>query len=301
MKQYLDFNIDRIIKTVSGDIDSDLAKSGVFYRLQYRSKSMKSLDKKLSKLNENGISKYNENKKLRDLLGIRVILYFQDDLKLIVDHFKKKLRDYFVEETIDPYSNSEFKPTRINLIYSLNDNFTKEFMEIVKDPRIDNTFELQFRTIFSEGWHEIEHDFRYKCPNLWLKFPEYDRMLNAFLASLETTEWSMLQLFEKKMYDHYKEKEIEALISLKLRIRFENTEISNELERIILDNPELLKDLYLIDRKVVILQIISCNSFPKSIDNVVYFINFFYLNNALIMNLMDSVLIDIFSSIKRCK
>jgi ppGpp synthetase/RelA/SpoT-type nucleotidyltranferase len=32
---------------------------------------------------------------------------------------------------------------------------------------VDNTFEIQFRTTLSEGWHEVDHLMRYKCKPDW--------------------------------------------------------------------------------------------------------------------------------------
>ncbi|MBK7959276.1 MAG: hypothetical protein IPK03_14995 [Bacteroidetes bacterium] len=36
---------------------------------------------------------------------------------------------------------------------------------MVNNSLVDSTFEVQLRTILSEGWHEIDHDLRYKSIN----------------------------------------------------------------------------------------------------------------------------------------
>lgn len=69
---------------------------------------------------------------------------------------------------------------------------------------IDNTYEVQIRTILSEGWHEVEHDLRYKCKEEWNEFKEESRLLNGIYATLESSEWSMLTLFDRLSYSQYK-------------------------------------------------------------------------------------------------
>ena len=71
---------------------------------------------------------------------------------------------------------------------------------------IDNTYEVQIRTILSEGWHEVEHDLRYKCKEEWNEFKEESRLLNGIYATLESSEWSMLTLFDRLSYSQYKNK-----------------------------------------------------------------------------------------------
>ena len=74
---------------------------------------------------------------------------------------------------------------------------------------IDATFEVQLRTISFEGWHEIEHDMRYKSPygdDFWRE--DLSRTLNSVLANLELCDWTTLNVFEK-LADYLKDKGIE--------------------------------------------------------------------------------------------
>lgn len=45
---------------------------------------------------------------------------------------------------------------------------------------IDDTFEIQIKTMFFEGWHEIEHDMRYKGEELWKNYKAFLVILTAF-------------------------------------------------------------------------------------------------------------------------
>ncbi|MFV0581334.1 MAG: hypothetical protein ACK5N4_04745 [Parabacteroides gordonii] len=73
----------------------------------------------------------------------------------------------------DKMDIANFNPERINMVCRLQNEQLKEFNtwknrynESFK--RIDSTFEIQVRTTLSEGWHEIEHNMRYKCKKITL-------------------------------------------------------------------------------------------------------------------------------------
>ncbi len=280
MNNYSPNQITRIIKDISYSIEEDLIKAGVFYRIYFRAKSDKSLKKKIETRDSSGNFKYNSSKKLRDVLGIRVILYFADDLDIVVNYFKKKFQKDFVEETIDAISTTEFKPTRINIIYNLKNEDKKYFDQILNDIRVDSTYELQFRTILSEGWHEIDHDFRYKCPENWDSYPQYNRAFNGLLATLETTDWGILKLFESVSYSHYLSIEVKALINTKLRLRLEDNTIADNILEILKNNQILLKEIIKLNREQVICLILQKSSFPLTINNLIYFLNLFIFKNV---------------------
>ncbi|WP_202796549.1 hypothetical protein, partial [Thermophagus xiamenensis] len=62
---------------------------------------------------------------------------------------------------------------------------------------IDNTFEVQLRTILSEGWHEVDHSLRYKCKDDWKDYPDQERLLNGIYAALETNDSTLKSLFRE--------------------------------------------------------------------------------------------------------
>ena len=151
------------------------------------------------------------------------------------------------------------------------------------DTRIDAVFELQLRTVFSEGWHEVEHDFRYKCSNDWLLYPDLSRTFNGILASLETHEWSTIQMFERLSYSHYKSGDISAMLRTKLRIRFTDFKLSKELQNIIESEEGVLKELFKLDRNnVVMFLLVNRIGIPSNLENIVYLINYFFIKNDAI-------------------
>lgn len=285
-------DIDRLAKQIMQEVASDFSNSGIFHRVFFRCKSNKSLDRKLSITNSDGTLKYDsKDKRIRDLVGIRVNLYFVDDLEIITEFIKSKYADLFEEETIDENKTTEFKPTRINLIFRIPRAYISEFRQVVKDDRIDATFELQLRTIFSEGWHEVEHDLRYKCQSDWEPYPEMSRMFNGFLAALETQEWSMIQLFDRIAYQHYKNDNLNGLIRMKFRIRFEDAGLSPDLVQLINSNDVLQKDMFKLDRnKFVDILLKKTPMVPLTFDNVFFIINYYFLRNDAILSRMPEIL-----------
>jgi len=293
---YQPTDLNRLIRSLTESIESDLIKTGIFYRIFFRAKSYKSLNKKLSQADKIGNQKYNgENKFLRDLIGIRVNLYFVDDLDILLKFFKKKYHHAFLEETIDVNTDTVFKPTRVNLIFRLPKEQKGEFRQVVKDSRVDDTFELQLRTVFSEGWHEVEHDFRYKCPEDWTDHHGLSRTFNGMLAALETHEWSMIKVFEELSYSHYKSANHSAMIRMRLRVRTEDLQLSSDLLKTVMEEGAFIKEFFKLDRSLLIEFLLNQDiRIPFTIDNLIFLINYFFIKNKKVIEQTPMPLIDEF-------
>lgn len=292
--RYRATDIDRIAKHIMQMVEEDLIGSGIFYRTFFRCKSSKSLNKKLINKNSDGSFKYgSDRKKLQDIMGVRVNLYFIDDLDLITNFVRTKYANLFEDATIDQNTTTEFKPIRINLIFRLPEKFLGEFRQVVSDQRIDSTFELQLRTVHSEGWHEVEHDLRYKCQNDWEPYPEMSRIFNGYLAALETQEWSMIQLFDQLSHKHYKKGNINALLKTKLRIRFDDNSLSPRLEELIKNNGSFIRELYKLNRiSVISLLLYQRPLVPLNLDNIVYIINTFFIKDPIVTSWTPEIILN---------
>ena len=296
---YQPININRLIRSLTESLEEDLIKTGVFYRIFYRAKSVKSLTKKLEIVNADGSKKYNGQEKfLRDLIGIRINLYFVDDLEILLNFFKTKYQSFFLEEAVDVNNDTEFKPTRVNLIFALPEHLKTEFRAIVPEVEIDATFELQMRTIFSEGWHEVEHDFRYKCQDDWVSHTSLSRTFNGMLAALETHEWGIIKVFEALAYSHYKDQNHSAMIRMKLRIRTEDLEISDELLTVIVGAGSFIKDFFKLERQILIDFLLTQDvRVPFTLDNLVFLINHFFIKNQQINDATPNILLNDFNKL----
>jgi putative GTP pyrophosphokinase len=283
------FNFNRIAKSISEDIESEINRIGLFYRIFYRVKTSDSINRKLA------IKNYTESeKKMQDLIGIRIVAYFKDDVDLLINTLKSKFD--CIDTTIDQENDIEFQPTRINLVFKMPREYSEELFANLGSKRdiIDNTYEIQIRTIFSEGWHEVEHDLRYKCKEEWNDQIEYSRILNGIYASLETTDWSIMSLFDQLAYSNYMCKNVVAMIRNKFRIRFTESELSLEIIETIISK-DLLKKIYRFDR-TELLNYISINSLriPLKMTNIVLLINYLSIKDQSLSDLTNPVLKDSF-------
>lgn len=273
------YNTEEIIaRKIHDSIVNDLTRIGLLFRVFYRSKSAYSIARKL----ENNPGKYTpEGKKIQDLYGIRVALYFSDDLPLAQKALKNSFEYDHASSSIDENNINKFSATRCNLIFRLPIELVEESSVLASNNLIDKTFEVQFRTILSEGWHEVDHDLRYKCSNDWDNNNDLSRALNGIYASLETSDWSMLKLFEELAYKHYKAGKWEAMLRHKFRLRFQDC-LSSTLA-LIITNERLGKQLYRVNRDLLLKSIFEHNiKIPININNIVYLCNFLYLKNNAI-------------------
>lgn len=270
------YNLERLAKEIVNDLTEVLDNVGLMHRIYYRCKSANSISIKMNRKKYNGKQTY-----MRDLIGIRINIYFIDDLAILSNHIRNVYT--LKEETIDHRDETVFKPTRINYVFNIPIKNLKEFTEIVNDYRIDTTFELQLRTVLSEGWHEVEHDLRYKHSDHWQMHSDLSRVFNGILASLETNDWSMLSLIDQLAYRHYKNKNYDAMVRTKFRIRLDSTmNLSKEIINIFESSSELPKAIFRLDRKEVLEKLLQKNlRFPLTVDNLIFYLNEEYIKNTL--------------------
>lgn len=267
---------ENILKDITSEISKKLDQAGIFNRVFARIKSRISIEKKLLQKE----AEYKEkNKKMQDVFGIRVTLYFLDDEPIAVNIVKNLFNEVADAHSIDNQDKERFGPVRNNLIFKIDAQHI-ENSSLFDQELIDSTFEVQFRTIFSEGWHEIEHDLRYKCKKDWENEVEHSRQLNGQLAVLETSDWALLKIFDDLAYRKYKAREWNSFLRNILRIRFDDLELSNSILKILDSNTGLAKELLRIERNKLIEPLNNLTSkVPLKMDNV-----FFILNRTLLKN-----------------
>ena len=264
---------NQLLKTVSNVIE----QSGMFFRAFARKKTSESTEKKFA------LKGYSESKKMQDLFGVRIALYFKDDVPICEKLINKKF--IVTDHSIDPLDKEVFKPVRINYVCKLPEEIKSEIPDkFWNSSFIDDTFEIQIRTVFSEGWHEIEHDMRYKCKSEWISEDDMSRALNGIFATLETCDWSILSLFDQMAHKKYKAHEWESMLRNKLRLRVKDGKLNENIVRILNENNNIAKELLKVNRFDLILQIAEdpLKHLPKTIDNLVYFMNYLYIQDEQI-------------------
>ena len=208
-------------------VEDRLKQSGLYYLLFSRIKTAQSLENKFKR------KAYNQNKKIQDLIGLRIDVYFEDDLRICRDILRQLFE--LVEWSESEQSDMEFKPTKINGVFKLPYYLMRQISEETWDMCIDSTVEIQLKTVFFEGWHEIEHDMKYKGGELWSGKSSFSRYFNSILATLELCDKSLVNLFENLGHDLYKEGNWAGMMKAHYRIKMEERQMYPEVQEI-LDN-----------------------------------------------------------------
>lgn len=283
---------ESILKDIESQLETNLIKSGLMFHIFSRVKSIDSIEKKMAKKAD----LYRQNgKKMQDFLALRITLYFNDDVEIVHQYFKNQSN--YVDESVDAAEVDRFHPKRLNIILRIPDN-RKEDMKVAlaqtsyKD-LIDDTYEVQIRTILSEGWHEVEHDLRYKCQEEWIDYDEESRLLNGIYATLESAEWSMSALFDRLSYSYYKNGNWNSMMRNKMRLRFRDKSFSEDLIKFLNTNKEIAKSIFRANRDKVMMQMLEKGfSFPLTYDTIAHVINYIEVGNRELLQLADNVLVE---------
>lgn len=214
--------VPKTVEIILRDIvEKCLTRSGLYHQVFSRIKTYHSLATKYQ------LKDYNEEKKIQDLVGIRIDLYFEDDLKICRNLLERLFGK--AEWSLTDSSAEEFKPTKINGVFRLPFELKNMISEKTWDYFIDDTFEIQLKTVFFEGWHEIEHDMKYKGIDLWADKMDRARYFNTILATLELCDKSIVTLFENLGHDLYLEKNWAGMIKAHFRIKMKGNDLFPEL------------------------------------------------------------------------
>ena len=119
-----------------------------------------------------------ENKKLQDLGGSTYKSLFDDDVEICQNIVENTFM--MIAWSTSERSEEEFKPTKLNGVCRLPEHSDLRFLPETWKMYIDDTFEIQIKTMFFEGWHEIEHDMRYKGKNCGKTTRGFPDILTAY-------------------------------------------------------------------------------------------------------------------------
>ena len=270
-----------MLQTIANRLESQiyqhLDQCGLMFRLFSRVKTISSLHHKMQIKGES----YKSGKsKIQDMIGLRVVLYFQDDVDALAFFYSC---GEVVKSSIDEFDTSTFRPQRLNLTCNLPTEFVEDFRKALPEELamyIDSTYEIQIRTIFSEGWHEVEHDLRYKCKEDWEGCESYSRVLNGVIASLETAEWNMKSLFDQMARVNYQNKNYRAMLRNKMHLRIKGEDLSANVHEFLLQNHHVAESILNTDRFVVILTLLNHQKpIELTYDNLLFLINRIEMNS----------------------
>lgn len=256
-------------------IEEKLRKAGFYYRVAYRVKAVDSMVDKLIFKDYRRPGTENEDKKMQDLVGIRIILYFTDDLAICRNLLDTLFSEPGQWETTEN-NEYEFKAMKINGIFKMPAYLTKTIINPVLSEYIDDTFEIQVRTNSFEGWHEIEHDLRYKGSAFGIGNEVLARKMNSILATYELCDDSIVGLLEDLGHQHYKDHKWGDMIRCHFRLKLDNEKISPEIEKIFNENTELAKSFFKFPRQKAVEQLwknTSDRGYALTVNSIIKIVN----------------------------
>lgn len=273
--------LNSIAQKMELDLSNKFSKCGLMFRLFSRAKTLNSLSHKMAMKGD----KYRSGQsKIQDMIGLRIVAYFQDDVDVLACYYSY---GDVIQSSIDELNSSTFCPQRLNLVCSLPAEYVDEFRHALPAefaPYIDDTYEIQIRTVFSEGWHEVEHDLRYKCKDDWENCESYSRILNGVIATLETAEWNMKALFDEMARVNLRLGNFRAMLRNKMHLRMEDEGFSEGITEHLCKHPEIAERLFNTDRMIIILTLLNHKGFIKlTYDNLLFLINRIEMKNPTLL------------------
>ncbi len=195
---------EEILNNISDTISNKLRAEELKFSFKKRIKPLESLNAKKQGLVDNG---FNHQQKIKDLLGLRFIVPFLEDVEPIVDIVTTSLDVVDIERKSEALSYREFAYDSVHMEISLED------LKIELPRLCDQSCEIQIRTILQDAWAEVEHEVVYKSN---IEFPENQairKKMAALNASLALSDMIFQEIRDKQneleIWGHERFKELQ--------------------------------------------------------------------------------------------
>ena len=283
--------INNVKMSLLNTLVTKLNNAGIYFNSTSRIKSESSL---LHKLETGKYSMQEGGRKIQDIIGIRINLFYLEDM----DICEKILEETFLLDNWSKTKNDEnkFEAQKCNGVFRIPSKYLRNIPASVWNKPFDQTFEVQLRTVLFEGWHEIEHEMRYKYKlgsdsketDLWTGHEDLSRVMNSIIANLELCDWSIMQIFNSIHDSQYKEKNWENAIRSKYRLRITQDPLKPELREYLDNNPDIVAQFHTVSKRELV-EILLNKKYHKELtpDRVIYLINKEIVHNEYISRLLD--------------
>ena len=283
--------INNVKMSLLNTLVTKLNNAGIYFNSTSRIKSESSL---LHKLETGKYSMQEGGRKIQDIIGIRINLFYLEDM----DICEKILEETFLLDNWSKTKNEEnkFEAQKCNGVFRIPSKYLRNIPASVWNKPFDQTFEVQLRTVLFEGWHEIEHEMRYKYKlgsdsketDLWTGHEDLSRVMNSIIANLELCDWSIMQILNSIHDSQYKEKNWENAIRSKYRLRITQDPLKPELREYLDNNPDIVAQFHTVSKRELV-EILLNKKYHKELtpDRVIYLINKEIVHNEYISRLLD--------------
>lgn len=175
-----------VLKNIQAKIENDISLNP---KPVYKSriKSFDSYYSKLLRLKPKEASEKEDLVALTDMMGIRVVCAFLEDITTVEHQIKKKYEVKEVEHKGNVQNVKEFGYESTHILIAIPQDCLNldsiEDEEIKKLPLPENLVcEIQVRTILQDAWAEVEHELIYKT-----EFTPFDAPLRRKMASVNAS------------------------------------------------------------------------------------------------------------------
>ncbi|MCL2473103.1 MAG: tetratricopeptide repeat protein [Treponema sp.] len=122
---------------------------------------------------------------ITDMIGLRIICPFLEDLAVVEELLKEKFNVIEVERKGGDHTYREFGYESIHVLIAIPEDILEKIpADIQKKMKLycDNIAEIQIRTILQHAWAEVEHELVYKA-----EFSPFDNPMKRKLAAVNAT------------------------------------------------------------------------------------------------------------------
>lgn len=163
---------------MAGEVDDLLEQNRLHVTVKHRVKTFESLSEKLGFLAR---SAQGGTPEIKDLLGLRIVVPFQEDVEQAVSLLRRHYNTGEIERKSEKLSFREFAYDAVHVELPAPD-------ELVLPQGCRAVIEVQVRTILQDAWAEVEHELIYKNH---FRFPNNEtirKKLAAVNASLSLAD-----------------------------------------------------------------------------------------------------------------
>ncbi|MFO7570319.1 MAG: tetratricopeptide repeat protein [Smithellaceae bacterium] len=183
---------DAVLQSVHKQVRSVLEAQGHTPTIKSRVKRFEAYFDKLIRTSR--VEKQNDTAVLTDLLGLRIVCPFLEDLGVIASIISAKFNVLEVENKGAHQSLSEFGYQSVHLLVKIDPLLFKQEL-----PHTAAVCEVQLRTTLQDAWAEVEHELIYKSD---ISFPK--ETIKRKLAALSAT-LTLSDLIFQEIRDHQKD------------------------------------------------------------------------------------------------
>jgi putative GTP pyrophosphokinase len=165
--------------SIARKLSRQLDREHLKYSMKRRIKHVESLQEAQRQSQSNAKRK---REKVKDLLGLRVVVPFQEDVEKVREVIERHFEVLEIERKAENLSFREFAYDSVHVIIGVSSSKPLEF-----PPGCLKACEVQVRTILQDAWAEVEHELIYKSN---VEFPDESvrKKLAALNASLTLSD-----------------------------------------------------------------------------------------------------------------